>query len=116
MSSELQKRMVRMFKALGNPNRFRLFVEIARGDGEQAVAESHACLLHTLIERLSIGAPTVSHHLKELVNAELIISERRGKFVSCRINPQALELIGLFVSTHGAMLEADQERAIAPAE
>ena len=48
--------------------------------------------------------------------AELVISERRGKFVNCRINPQALELVGLFVSTHGAMLEADQEPAIAPAE
>lgn len=116
MSSDLEKRIVRMFKALGNPNRFRLFVEISRGDGEHAFEDCHECLLHTVMARLSVGAPTVSHHLKELVNAELIITERRGKFVSCRVNPLALELVGLFVSSHGAMVESGGELAAAPAE
>jgi len=35
---------------------------------------------------LNIGAPTVSHHVKELVNADLISVERNGKFMTCYLN------------------------------
>jgi ArsR family transcriptional regulator len=35
---------------------------------------------------LKIGAPTISHHLKELTNPELIFTERKGKFVVARFN------------------------------
>jgi DNA-binding transcriptional ArsR family regulator len=34
----------------------------------------------------TIGAPTISHHIKELVNADLIITEKRGKFLVARVN------------------------------
>ena len=50
-----------------------------------------------IMERLNIGAPTVSHHLKELVNADLVRTERVGKFVRCRVNEEAVgELRGFF--------------------
>lgn len=88
-------RLVRMFRALGHPNRFRLFAEIAK-EGERAYQGGHYCFLHTIMERLDVGAPTVSHHLKELVHAELITTERQGKFVTCRANPEALGLLSQF--------------------
>jgi DNA-binding transcriptional ArsR family regulator len=40
---------------------------------------------------MNIGAPTISHHLKELTNAGLITTERRGKFLVAKINEQTLE-------------------------
>ncbi len=40
---------------------------------------------------LKIGAPTVSHHLKELVNAGLIVTERQGKFLIARPVPGTWE-------------------------
>jgi DNA-binding transcriptional ArsR family regulator len=83
-----------MFKALSNPTRFQLFVEILEG-GESSF-EDHACFLSTIVRRLDVGAPTVSHHLKELVNADLITTERQGKFVTCKVNAKALDALGAF--------------------
>lgn len=82
--------LVKMFKALSNPNRLRLFEEI-RAAGKTAYERTHGCLLNHVVEHLNIGAPTVSHHLKELVNAGLVETERQGKFVHCRVQPDALE-------------------------
>jgi ArsR family transcriptional regulator, arsenate/arsenite/antimonite-responsive transcriptional repressor len=36
----------------------------------------------------NIGAPTISHHIKELANANLITTEKRGKFLICKVNKQ----------------------------
>ena len=74
------KRLVKMLKALSNPNRLKLFEEI-RGAGETAYEGGHGCFLNQVIEHLKIGAPTVSHHLKELVNAGLVVTEKQGKWI-----------------------------------
>ena len=89
--------LAKMCKALGNPNRFRLFVEIVEA-GQSSFEQGHACFLHTIMDRLEIGAPTVSHHLKELVNAKLVETEREGKFVVCRVNRDALRALAAFFS------------------
>lgn len=90
------KKLVRMFKALSNPNRFRLFTEI-REQGQSAYEEGHVCFLTDVMQALNIGAPTVSHHLKELVTAELVETERRGKFVTCRVRTPALDALRAFL-------------------
>jgi len=46
---------------------------------------------------LNIGAPTISHHLKELANAELMTTERSGKFLMAHINKETLEKIRGFI-------------------
>ncbi len=92
---KLDSKLAKMFKALGHPNRFQLFVEILEA-GESSFEEGHRCFLHTIMERLDIRAPTVSHHLKELVNAELVDTDREGKFVTCRVNPQAMKSLAAF--------------------
>lgn len=89
------KRLARMFKALSNPNRLRLFTEILASE-ERAYDDDHACFLHAIMGRLDVGAPTVSHHLKELVNAELITTDREGKFVTCKANSKALAELAAF--------------------
>lgn len=91
-------RLVRMFRALSHPNRFRLFTEIWR-EGGSAFEDGHTCFLHDVMERLNVGAPTVSHHLKELVSAELITTERQGKYVTCRVNPDALAAVRAFFAS-----------------
>jgi len=37
-----------------------------------------------------LSAPTISHHLKELANADLISTEKRGKYLVARINKETL--------------------------
>lgn len=60
-------------KALADPTRLRLLSHIA-AQGCDAVC---AC---DLIEVLDISQPTVSHHLKKLVDAGLLVREQRGKW------------------------------------
>lgn len=87
-------RLVKMFKALGNPNRFQLFTEMLRaraeGTGYSHGATDTSCSLTAIVERLSIGAPTISHHMKELVNAGLVRTERDGKFLRVELDEEAL--------------------------
>lgn len=91
-----ENQLVKMFKALGNPNRFRLFDEIRKA-GSSSIEEGHCCFLNTIIDQLNIGAPTVSHHLKELVNAGLVETEKEGKFLQCRLNQKNIESLKEFV-------------------
>jgi ArsR family transcriptional regulator len=43
-----------------------------------------------LVEATNVAQPTVSHHLKILKNAGLVISERRGKEVYYTLNQERL--------------------------
>ena len=79
----------KIFKALSHPNRLELYLEIARNQ-ESNFEPGDECLITDIIGALNIGAPTISHHLKELANADLITTERRGKFLVARINRATL--------------------------
>jgi ArsR family transcriptional regulator len=43
---------------------------------------------------LDISQPTVSHHLKQLVEAGILEREKRGTFAYYRLKPGVLEKIG----------------------
>lgn len=74
--------MAAMFKALGDPVRLRLFSKIAsHPDGEACVCD---------IADVGVSQPTVSHHLKRLREAGLIVSERRGTWIYYRVTPSIL--------------------------
>lgn len=90
------KVMAKAFKALSNPNRLIIYVEILKRHQADADQECHGCLIADVMSSLQIGAPTVSHHVKELVNASLIEVERQGKFVNCHINGEMYELLDTF--------------------
>ena len=53
-------------------------------------------MLTDFIKKLNCGAPTVSHHIKELVNADLITVERHGKFMTCYLNDEMRDKLKLF--------------------
>jgi DNA-binding transcriptional ArsR family regulator len=77
----------KIFKALSNPNRLELYLKIANAH-ETRFETGGECCVADIISCLNIGAPTISHHIKELVNAELIITDKKGKFLTCRVNEQ----------------------------
>ncbi|MFZ5560947.1 MAG: ArsR/SmtB family transcription factor [Pseudomonadota bacterium] len=79
-SKDLEK-LARAFKALSNPNRLAIYLEVLR----QHRTEMKSCGLAHLIDSLEIGAPTVSHHTKELVDAGLIKVQREGRFIRCTL-------------------------------
>ncbi len=83
------KKFAKIFKALSNENRLELYLEIAKKH-EAGFETGNECFISEIVCSLNIGAPTVSHHLKELANAELITTEKRGKFLIARINEETV--------------------------
>lgn len=90
-SSEL-KDLAQAFKALSNPNRLAMYLELLRHNETNV----KSCGLSELINRLEIGPPTVSHHTKELVSAGLIEVDRDGKFIRCRLNDELRQKLMAF--------------------
>lgn len=90
-------KLAKILKALSHPNRLKLYLEIAKAHETSFESGKECCLINTIMERLNIGAPTVSHHLKELANADLIITERQGKFLVAHINRDTIcQVIDVF--------------------
>jgi len=86
------KKITKIMKALSNPNRFEIFMEILKSN--QSSYEKEECFVYDIMEKFKIGAPTISHHLKELSNADLINTERKGKYLIARINEDILKEFG----------------------
>ncbi|MEV7671705.1 metalloregulator ArsR/SmtB family transcription factor [Streptomyces sp. NPDC088752] len=85
----------KMFKALGDPVRLRLFSAVASHEGGEA------CVCD--ISDVGVSQPTVSHHLKKLKEAGLLSSERRGTWVYYRVEPVVLAAMGrLLTKASGA--------------
>ncbi|MFF5706942.1 ArsR/SmtB family transcription factor [Streptomyces sp. NPDC012794] len=90
-SAEEAERTARMFKALGDPVRLRLFSAVAsHPDGEACVCD---------ISDVGVSQPTVSHHLKKLREAGLLSSERRGTWVYYRVEPSVVAAMGRLLAT-----------------
>ena len=81
------KKMAKVFKALSNPNRLELYLQIVKKQ-ETCYKTNCECLISDIAESFNIGAPTISHHLKELTNAELIFTERKGRFLVAKVNTE----------------------------
>lgn len=74
------------FKLLADSTRLRILSLIANADG----GEMCACELPELTGR---SQPTVSHHLKLLGDAGLIVREQRGKWAWFRVEPKRLQVL-----------------------
>ena len=51
-----------------------------------------------MTEAVQVSQPTVSHHLKTLVDAGILTRERRGSWAWFRLEPLALEDIRQFLA------------------
>ena len=72
----------RIAKALADPRRFTLFETIAAGK---------ECPNQALCRDFPVSKATISHHLKELVQAGLVDAERDGQFVNYRARPDVVK-------------------------
>ncbi len=91
--------MVKVFKALSNLNRLELYLQIVKKHGA-SYETSCGCLVSDIAKSLNIGAPTVSHHLKELDNAELIFTERKGKYLVAKVNEDMVNEVNELLKLH----------------
>jgi ArsR family transcriptional regulator len=73
------------FAALADPTRLRLLSYIASADGEVCACD--------LVEPSGRSQPTVSHHMKILVDAGLVTREKRSLWVWYSVIPERLEAL-----------------------
>jgi len=85
------KTLGKIFKALSDENRLKILLSVYAKECKCS-ADKFSCRDETCIKDLSklldITTPTISHHIKELVNAELIITNKEGRWVFCKINQE----------------------------
>jgi ArsR family transcriptional regulator len=84
--------LARALKALADPARLRLVSLIAAHDGQEA------CVCD-LTEPLGLSQPTVSHHLRTLVEAGFLERSKRGIWAYYSLVPGALDSVSRLLVT-----------------
>lgn len=70
-------------KALSDPVRLEIFEMLT--DGKLCACK--------ILERFSVNQPTLSYHIKQLVDSGLFIAEKKWKWNYCSVNTQTLSCI-----------------------
>ena len=76
-----EKKIAGIFKALGDENRIKILKLLQSG-------EKCACIL---LEDLHITQPTLSHHMKILCDAEIVVGRKEGKWTHYSISTDGAE-------------------------
>lgn len=92
ISADAAIALAHTLKAIADPARLRLLSMIAAHDGGEA------CVCD-LTEPLTLSQPTVSHHLKILVDAGLLTREKRGVWAYYTLVPGALDSLAAVLSS-----------------
>ena len=79
-----QNEMASLFKALSHPARIAIVDYLLTVD---------SCICGDIVNELPLAQPTVSQHLKELKNANIIKGNIDGTAICYCINPDTIEII-----------------------
>src|SRR5271170_116238 len=88
--------LARTLKALADPTRLRLVSMVAAHEGREA------CVCE-LTEPLGLTQPTISHHLKVLVEARILSRDKRGVWAYYALVPDTLEALGAVLGDTGQL-------------
>jgi ArsR family transcriptional regulator len=83
-----------LFRALGDPARVRIVNLLATRDEPVCVCN--------LVEPLGLSQPTVSHHMKKLVEAGLLEREQRGRWAYFSLRREAVRKLAAVADLKGA--------------
>lgn len=90
-AGDLEKLMAERLASLGAPIRLRMIRTLVRaGDDGIPVGE--------LQRQLGLAASTHAHHLAALVNAGLVLQDRRGREVICTASFEAVRGVGAYLT------------------
>jgi len=82
-----------LFKALADPARVRI-VNVLATSGD-------AVCVCNLTQPLGLSQPTVSHHMKKLLDAGLVEREQRGKWAFFSLKPDAVDTLAAVADLKG---------------
>jgi len=84
--------LARRLKALADPSRLRIISIVA------AHHDAEACVCD-ITEQLELSQPTISHHLKVLVDGGFLTRSKRGTWSYYRLVPGSLDAVAGVLST-----------------
>ncbi len=73
------KEIERISKALGDPHRLRIMQEVKKQEWLQC---SQIC------DMIELAQPSISHHIKQLIDAGLLIAEKEGRNIKYTIDKE----------------------------
>lgn len=79
LSADMRDRVVAVHRALGDPTRLDVFRLIAAQPAPICVCD--------IVDRFDVSQPTISHHLKTLRDAGLVVASRRGVWAYYAVAP-----------------------------
>lgn len=88
--------MANLFKALSHPARVAIVEYLLSVD---------TCICGDIVEVLPLAQPTVSQHLKELKNANIIKGSIDGTAICYCINPDTIEIIEKYFASINQQLK-----------
>ncbi|HEV8685837.1 MAG TPA: metalloregulator ArsR/SmtB family transcription factor [Gaiellaceae bacterium] len=95
LTDEEAEATAELFRALGDAARVRIVNTLATSDEPVCVCN--------LIEPLGLSQPTVSHHMKKLLEAGLVEREQRGKWAYFTLKPEAAEKLSVVADLKGVV-------------
>jgi ArsR family transcriptional regulator, arsenate/arsenite/antimonite-responsive transcriptional repressor len=93
LSSDEAEATAAVFRALSDPARVRI-VNLLATSGE-------AVCIYNLTEPLGLTQPTVSHHMKKLLDVGLVEREQRGRWAYFNLNAAALRTLASVADLKG---------------
>lgn len=108
---------IKIFKALGNETRFLIFKNVFTGgytcsiDKKDPKVETtmHTTCVSTIAEHFNFSLPTISKHLKELREANIVTMEKKGNKIYIEPNIETIRELGGCFSTLVDNFESNRE-------
>jgi len=93
---------IKIFKALGNETRFLIFKNVFTGGytcsldkkDHNVTVSAHATCVSTIAEHFEFSLPTISKHLKELREANIVTMEKKGNKIYIEPNIETVRELG----------------------
>ena len=84
-----EQRLALIFKAMGDKSRVNILIQLAEGE---------KCA-NDLLTALSVGQPTLSHHMQILCRSGLVNYRKDGKWMRYALNQDTLSIIQELLNT-----------------
>ncbi len=81
------------FKALADPARLKILLYLANYDAGQCCPTGEGICACDFESVTGLSQPTVSHHMKCLISAHLVMGEKQGKWMYYRLDPEGFASI-----------------------
>ena len=91
-----QNKLASLFKAMSHPARIAII---------QFLLQVDSCICGDIVNELPLAQPTISQHLKELKNANIIKGTIEGTAICYCLNPETIAVIEAYFKTISVQLK-----------